>query len=176
MLCKLIDLCNIAYSVYNISYLIVSVFFKKRRNIWLSIAVIFTERRTYYSDTIMNANVSQNRGISIVYSTVCSGADQRTHQSFASLVLARGIHRWAIDYSHKAPVTRKMIYLMTSSWWMTFNKWIKYVHILVKYKMDIIAYISVIRSIKSAICRYISCHTWWYSWVAHCCQLNHMIT
>ena len=30
-----------------------------------------------YSDVIMNVMVSQITGVSIVYSTVCSGADQR---------------------------------------------------------------------------------------------------
>ena len=35
----------------------------------------------------MNATVSQITGISIVYSTDCSGADQRKYQSSASLIL-----------------------------------------------------------------------------------------
>ena len=46
---------------------------------------------------------------SIVYSTVCSGADQRRHQSSASLAFVRGIHRWAATPPHKGPVTRKML-------------------------------------------------------------------
>ena len=37
-----------------------------------------------------------------------SGADQRKHQSSASLVLVRGIRRWPVNSPHKAPVTRKM--------------------------------------------------------------------
>ena len=56
----------------------------------------------------MSAMVSQITGASIVYSTVCSGADQRTHQSSASLAFVRGIHRWPVNSSHKGPVTRKM--------------------------------------------------------------------
>ena len=39
----------------------------------------------YYSDAIMGAMASQTTGVSIVYSTVCSGTDQRKHQSSASL-------------------------------------------------------------------------------------------
>ena len=35
-------------------------------------------------------------------------ADQRNHQSSASLAFVRGIHRWPVDYPHKGPVTRKM--------------------------------------------------------------------
>ena len=42
-----------------------------------------------------------------VYSTVNSGADQRKHQSSASLAFVRGIHRWPMNFPHKGPVTRK---------------------------------------------------------------------
>ena len=45
-----------------------------------------------YSGVIMSAMASQISGISIVYSTVCSGADQRKHQSPVSLAFVRGIH------------------------------------------------------------------------------------
>ena len=39
----------------------------------------------------MSATASQITKVSIVYSTVCSGADQRKHQSYASLAFVRGI-------------------------------------------------------------------------------------
>ena len=39
----------------------------------------------HYSDVIMSAVASQITGVLIVYSTVCSGVDQRKHQSSASL-------------------------------------------------------------------------------------------
>ena len=58
-----------------------------------------------YSDVIMCAMASQITGVLIVYSTVCSDADQRTFQSF---VFVRGIHRWPANSPHKQPVTRKM--------------------------------------------------------------------
>ena len=38
----------------------------------------------HYSDVIMSAMASQITGVSIIYSTVCSGAYQRKHQSTAS--------------------------------------------------------------------------------------------
>ena len=38
------------------------------------------------------------------FSTVSSGADQRKHQSFASLAFVKGIHQWPLT----RPVTRKM--------------------------------------------------------------------
>ena len=62
----------------------------------------------YYSDIIMGAMASQITSLTIVYSTVYSGADQRKHQSSASLVFARGIHRWLVNSPHKGQVTRKM--------------------------------------------------------------------
>ena len=36
------------------------------------------------------------------------GADQKKHQSSASLAFVRGIHRWPVNSPHKGPVTRKM--------------------------------------------------------------------
>ena len=56
----------------------------------------------------MEAMVSQITGGSIVYSTVCSGANQRKPQGPASLAFVRGIHRWQINSLHKMTVTRKM--------------------------------------------------------------------
>ena len=45
----------------------------------------------HYSDVIMSTVSSKITGVTIVYSTVCSGADQRKHQSYASLAFVRGI-------------------------------------------------------------------------------------
>ena len=56
----------------------------------------------------MRAMTSQITGVSIVCSTVCSGTDQRKHQSSASLAFVRRIHRWPVNSPHKGPVTRKM--------------------------------------------------------------------
>ena len=56
----------------------------------------------------MGAMAPQIINPAIVYSTVYSGADQRKHQSSASLVFVRGIHRWPVNSPHKGPVTRKM--------------------------------------------------------------------
>ena len=51
---------------------------------------------------------SQITGVSIVCTTVCSGADQRKHQSSASLPFVRRIHRSPVNSPHKRLVTRKM--------------------------------------------------------------------
>ena len=50
-----------------------------------------------YSHVIMNEMASHIHGVSIVYSTLCSGADQRKHQSCASLASVRGIHMWLLN-------------------------------------------------------------------------------
>ena len=59
-------------------------------------------------DVIMGTMASQITSLTIVYSIVHSGADQRKHQSSASLAFVRGIHRWPVNSPHKWPVTRKM--------------------------------------------------------------------
>ena len=56
----------------------------------------------------MSTMPSQIASLAIVYSTVCSGADERKHQSSVSLAFMRGIHRWPVNSPHKGPVTRKM--------------------------------------------------------------------
>ena len=47
----------------------------------------------HYNDVIMSAITSQITSLTIVHSTVYSDADQRKHQSFASLAFVLGIHR-----------------------------------------------------------------------------------
>ena len=68
-----------------------------------------------YSDVIMSVMVSQIIGVSIVYLTVCSGADQRKQQSSASVAFVRENYRWPMGSPRNGPVTRKMLHLMTSS-------------------------------------------------------------
>ena len=57
----------------------------------------------------MNEMASQITSLTIVYSTVYSGADHRKHQSSASLAFVWGIHRESVKFPHKGPVTRKML-------------------------------------------------------------------
>ena len=64
----------------------------------------------------MSAMASQITGVSIVCSTVASGADQRKHQSSASLASVWGIHRWPVNSPHKRPVTRKMLPVLDSQY------------------------------------------------------------
>ena len=64
----------------------------------------------------MGAMASQINSLTIVYSTVYSGADQRKHQSSASLAFVLG----PVNSPHKWPVTRKMFQfddvIMQSPW------------------------------------------------------------
>ena len=63
----------------------------------------------HYDDVIMGLIASQITSLTIVYSTVYSGADQSKYQSSASLAFVWGIHRGPVNSSHKWPVTRKML-------------------------------------------------------------------
>ena len=56
----------------------------------------------------MGAMASQITSLTIVYSTVYSDADKIKHQSSASLVFVRGIHRGPVNSPYRWPVTRKM--------------------------------------------------------------------
>ena len=69
---------------------------------------LVSDERNHYNDVIMSAMASQITSHTIVCSIVYSGADQRKHQSSASLAFVRGIHRWPANSPHKGPVTRKM--------------------------------------------------------------------
>ena len=66
------------------------------------------EHRSHYNDVTMGAIASQITSLVGVYSVVWLGADQRKHQSSASLAFVRGIHRRPVNSPHKGPVTRKM--------------------------------------------------------------------
>ena len=84
-----------------------------------------TVQMVHYRDVIISAMASQITSVSIVYSTVRSGEDQRKHQISASLAFVRGNHRRLVNSPHKWPVTRKMfpfddvimIYWLLFMWW-----------------------------------------------------------
>ena len=67
-----------------------------------------TSRFLVQYDVIMSAMASQITSLMIVYSIVYSGADQRKHQSSASLAFLSGIHRWPVNSPHKWPVAWKL--------------------------------------------------------------------
>ena len=60
---------------------------------WIIIALP-ASNIAHYNDIIITAMASQITSLTIVYSNVYSGTDQRKHQSSASLAFVRGIHQW----------------------------------------------------------------------------------
>ena len=62
----------------------------------------------HYDDVIMTMLASQITSLTVVYSIVYSGVNQRKHQSSASLAFVREIHRGPVNFPHKWPVTRKI--------------------------------------------------------------------
>ena len=62
----------------------------------------------HYDDVIMGAMASQINSLTVAYSTVYSGADQRKHISSVSLASVWRIHQGPVNSPHKWPVTRKM--------------------------------------------------------------------
>ena len=58
----------------------------------------------HYNDVMMSVMT----GVRIVYSTPCSGVNQRKPQSSASLTCVKGIHQWLGNSPREGPVTRKM--------------------------------------------------------------------
>ena len=63
----------------------------------------------------MGPMASQITSLTIVYSTIYLGADNK-NQSSASLAFVRGIHRWQVYSPQKEPVTRK---IWNSDQWFT---------------------------------------------------------
>ena len=63
----------------------------------------------HYNDVIMSVMASQITNLVIVHSTVYSGADQRKHQSSASLAFVWEIHRWPAQRASNAEII--------SIWW-----------------------------------------------------------
>ena len=62
----------------------------------------------HYGDVKMDAIASQITNLTIFCSTVYADANQRKHQSSASLAFVWGIHRGPVNSTPKWPVTRKM--------------------------------------------------------------------
>ena len=62
----------------------------------------------HYSEVIMSPVAPKITNLTIIYSTVYSGADHRKHQSSVSLGLAQRIHRWPVNSLHKGQATWKI--------------------------------------------------------------------
>ena len=92
----------------------------------------WTPSLSHYNDIIMGTMASQITSLTIVYSTFYLGADQRKHQSSASLAFVRGIHRRSVNSPHIGPVPRKMfpfddVNMITANpiLWRHWQEWLK---------------------------------------------------
>ena len=74
--------------------------------IWAVSSCIWKDE--HYGDVIMTMLAFQITSLTVVYSIVYWGVNQRKHQSSASLAFVREIHRGPVNFPHKWPVTRKM--------------------------------------------------------------------
>ena len=70
--------------------------------------LLYIHLRAHYDDVIMTMLESQITSLTVVYSIVYTGVQQRKHQSSASLAFVREIHRGPVNFPHKWPVTRQM--------------------------------------------------------------------
>ena len=94
---------------------------------------LMKDRDTRYNDVIMTTMASQITSLTIVYSTVYSDADQRKHQSSASLAFVWGMHRGRWIPGTKGQLRGKCFHLMTSSC----GEWLSCVYAIVKiFKWD----------------------------------------
>ena len=67
-----------------------------------------TKTWSLHNDVITGTMASQITSLTIAYSSIYSGTDQRQHQSSASLAFVRETHRWPVNSPRKGPVTRIM--------------------------------------------------------------------
>ena len=99
------------YCMFHVFYNIANI--EHRLYLWKR--TVYTNHRlilSHYNDLIMRTMASQIISLTIVYSTVYSGADQRKHQSSASLACVWGFQRWPRT---KGQQRGKCFDLMTSS-------------------------------------------------------------
>ena len=105
-------------------------------------AFLNTFATTHYTGVIMTTMASQITSLTVVYSTIYSGPDQRKHQSSASLAFVWGIHRDRWIPRTKNQLRGKCFHLMTSSWvnlqhteadtpWPSFCRWLFQTHFLI---------------------------------------------
>ena len=127
----------------------------------------------------MSAIASQITSLTTVYVTVYPYADQRKHQSSASLAFVRGIHRRPVNSPHKGPVTRKMypfddviMIRSRSSWCKVLRLWMEICGVPSTSPLHgvvcLLGYKSLVYCVywSRKLCRtYLSCCTLYVVWV-----------
>ena len=69
------------------------MFFDSAGSMIITVSVYAWIVLNHYDDVIMITMASQMTSLTILYSIVYSGADERKHQNSALLAFVRGIHR-----------------------------------------------------------------------------------
>ena len=77
-------------------------------SLFFLVVILIQSRAQHLNNVIMGAMASQVTSLTIVYSSVYSGEDQRKHQRSASLAFVRAVHWWPVNSPHKWPITRKV--------------------------------------------------------------------
>ena len=84
-----------------------------------------TNNSSWWHDDVINGNIFRVTGpitsLTVVYSTVYSDADQRKHQSFASLAFVWGIHRSRWTPHTKASDAEFLMFSLICVW---MNGWV----------------------------------------------------
>ena len=89
----------------------------------------------------MSSMASQITSLTIVYSTVYSGADHRKHHSSAPLAFVRGIHRGPVNSPHKWPVTRKMFPFDEV---IMINHWNRHIAVLTEFSLLTAKFVAIL--------------------------------
>ena len=106
----------------------------------------------------MTMLASQITSLTVVYSIVYSGINQRKHQSSASLAFVREIHRGPVNFPHKWPVTRKMF---------PFDDVIMFTYIFPMVVKRSVVWDSFRGVVSTRACQ----SRWWYAARARSCSL-----
>ena len=116
----------------DINFILCDIHGRSCKKLVLFMAIFMTGRVSkdvhHYNDVILSAMASQITSLMIVYSTAYTGADERKHQSSASLAFVRGIHRWPVNSPHKWPAMRKIFPFQTSSCTVAVAKLVQWQH------------------------------------------------
>ena len=94
----------------------------------------------HYIDVIMTTNASQVTSRTVVYSTVYSDADQRKHQSSASLAFVWGIHRDRWIPRTSGQLRGKCFHLMTSLWQL-FSRYLAHLQRVMMFIQNLVSQI-----------------------------------
>ena len=113
------NILNTMRGIVHMIHLIFTFNYKMFGCVWRYIGYtisIYSSSVIHYIDVIMTTMASQITSLTVVYSTVYSDADQRKHQSSASLAFVWGIQRDRWIPRTKGRWRGKCFHLMTSSW------------------------------------------------------------